>query len=142
MFNKLLILFIFTCSPFIYAEQFINFKDAEVHYSVFNSTFLNAKVTAQYQLRRSEHTAIINISVLDKSKLGKPAVEAKITGQVRNLIGQIRPLTFHQVKEASAIYYLAEFTVDSEDIYSFDIQVNAANTGSGTLRFKQKLYSQ
>ncbi|WP_059021991.1 DUF4426 domain-containing protein [Vibrio coralliirubri] len=122
------------------AGQFKNIKDVEVHYSAFNSTFLTSQVAKQYKLKRNGYSAILNISVLDKASLGKPATTAKITGTAKNLVGNTRTLKFREIKEGDAIYYLAEFPVTHEENITFDIDVNAGLKGTGPLRFTQKFY--
>lgn len=122
------------------AEQFKTIKNVEVHYSAFNSTFLTPQVARSYQLKRNGYSAILNISVLDNSSLGKPATEAKITGHAKNLIGHLRELEFKQVKEGDAIYYIAQFPITNEENLSFDIDVNAGLKGAGKLKFTQKFY--
>ncbi|WP_194090030.1 DUF4426 domain-containing protein [Vibrio hibernica] len=124
----------------VHAEQFKNIKNSEIHYSAFNSTLLTAEVATQYQLKRNGHSAILNISVLDNSKLGKPAVNATITGTAKNLIGQIKTLEFKQIKEGQAIYYLAQFSISDEESLTFNINVDAGMTGSGPITFTQKFY--
>lgn len=124
----------------VHAEQFKNIKNSEIHYSAFNSTLLTAGVATQYQLKRNGHSAILNISVLDNSKLGKPAVDATITGTAKNLIGQIKTLEFKQIKEGQAIYYLAQFSISDEESLTFNINVDAGMTGSGPITFTQKFY--
>jgi len=123
-----------------WAGQFKTIKDVEVHYSAFNSTFLTAKVARSYQLKRNGYSAILNISVLDNSQAGKPAITATLTGSARNLIGQTRELEFRQVKEGDAIYYLAEFPISDEEQLTFNIDVNAGIKGTGALKFSQKFY--
>jgi hypothetical protein len=122
------------------AEQFKTMKDIEVHYVAFNSTFLTPKVASSYNIKRNGYLAVINISVLDSSSLGKPALEAKVKGQAKNLIGQTQRLNFHEVKEGDAIYYLAELPITHEETFTFDIDVKAGNKGSGTLKFTQKFF--
>lgn len=124
----------------VHAEQFKNIKNSEIHYSAFNSTLLTAGVATQYQLKRNGHSAILNISVLDNSKLGKPAVDATITGTAKNLIGQIKTLEFKQIKEGQAIYYLVQFSISDEESLTFNINVDAGMTGSGPITFTQKFY--
>lgn len=124
----------------VHAEQFKNIKNSEIHYSAFNSTLLTAGVATQYQLKRNGHSAILNISVLDNSKLGKPAVDATITGTAKNLIGQIKTIEFKQIKEGQAIYYLAQFSISDEESLTFNINVDAGMTGSGPITFTQKFY--
>ncbi|KOO05143.1 DUF4426 domain-containing protein [Vibrio nereis] len=123
-----------------WAEQFKNIKDVEVHYSAFNSTFLTSEVARTYNLKRNGYSAILNISVLDNSQAGKPAITADVSGSSRNLIGQTRELSFREVKEGNAIYYLAEFPVSEEENLTFDVKVNAGIKGNGTLQFTQKFY--
>ncbi|KOO09797.1 hypothetical protein AKJ18_37535, partial [Vibrio xuii] len=93
-----------------------------------------------YNLKRNGYSAILNISVLDNSQAGKPAITADVSGSSRNLIGQTRELSFREVKEGNAIYYLAEFPVSEEENLTFDVKVNAGIKGNGTLQFTQKFY--
>tara|TARA_Y100001956_G_C4128436_1_gene191824 strand:+ start:6712 stop:7143 length:432 start_codon:yes stop_codon:yes gene_type:complete len=123
-----------------WAGQFKTIKDVEVHYSAFNSTFLTPQVARSYKLKRNGYSALLNISVLDNYQAGKPAITAKISGSAKNLIGQTRELTFREIKEANAIYYLAEFPISDEENLTFTIDVNAGNKGTGTLKFTQKFY--
>lgn len=123
-----------------FSGQFKTIKNSEVHYSAFNSAMLTPEVATQYKLKRNGYSAILNISVLDISKLGKPAIDASISGTSQNLLGQTRKLTFKQVKEGSAIYYLAEFPITNEEHLTFNIDINAGNTGSGPITFKQTFY--
>ncbi|EJB8690811.1 DUF4426 domain-containing protein [Vibrio parahaemolyticus] len=123
-----------------FAEQFKNMKDIEVHYVAFNSTFLTPKVARSYDIKRNGYVAVVNISVLDSASLGKPAVEAEVGGHAKNLIGQTQKLTFREIKEGEAIYYLAELPITHEETFTFDIDVKAGNKGSGKLKFTQKFF--
>ncbi|MDN2482132.1 DUF4426 domain-containing protein [Vibrio agarivorans] len=134
----LLLCALFTSSAM--AGQFKTFKDVEVHYSAFNSTFLTPKVARSYELKRNGYSAILNISVLDNASLGKPATTAKLSGSAKNLIGHSKNLTFREVKEGDAIYYLAEFSISNEETLTFTIDVDSGNKGTGKLTFTQKFY--
>ncbi|MCG9583993.1 DUF4426 domain-containing protein [Vibrio tubiashii] len=123
-----------------WAGQFKTIKDVEVHYSAFNSTFLTPQVARSYKLKRNGYSAILNISVLDNSQVGKPAITAELSGSAKNLIGQTRELSFREVKEGSAIYYLAEFPISDEERLTFNIDVSAGNKGAGALKFTQKFH--
>jgi len=125
-----------------WAGQFKNIKDVEVHYSAFNSTFLSAEVAKQYQLKRNGYSAVLNISILDNSALGKPATTAQVSGTAKNLVGNTRKLTFREIKEGDAIYYLTEFPITHEENITFTIDVNAGIKGAGPLRFTQKFYTE
>lgn len=123
-----------------WAGQSKTIKEVEVHYSAFNSTFLTPKVARSYKLKRNGYSAILNISVLDNYQAGKPAITATLSGHAKNLIGQTRTLSFREIKEGDAIYYLAEFPISDEENLTFDIDVNAGNKGAGKLKFTQKFY--
>lgn len=123
-----------------WAGQSKTIKEVEVHYSAFNSTFLTPKVARSYKLKRNGYSAILNISVLDNYQAGKPAITATLSGHAKNLIGQTRALSFREIKEGDAIYYLAEFPISDEENLTFDIDVNAGNKGAGKLKFTQKFY--
>ncbi|EGR2794937.1 hypothetical protein BOO30_01445 [Vibrio navarrensis] len=123
-----------------WAGQFKEIKDTEVHYVALSSTFLTPQVAKSYGLKRSEYSAIVNISVLDKSRVGKPALTATVKGQAKNLLGQIRTLTFKEIREGEAIYYIAELPVNHEESLTFDLDINAGLKGAGKLTFTQKFY--
>ncbi len=124
------------------AEQQKTIKDIEVPYSAINSTFLTPTVARSYPRTRNGNTAILNISVLDRASLGKPATEAKLTGHAKTLIGNLRELSFKQVKEGNAIYYLADVPISNEEMLTFDIDVDAGLKGAGKLTFSQKFYTE
>ncbi|MDA9557476.1 DUF4426 domain-containing protein [Vibrio sp.] len=130
----------FLFPAFVLAGQFKEVKDIEVHYSAFNSTFLTPTVAKHYQLTRSGRSSLINISILDKSKLGKPATTANVSGYAKNLIGQIKELNFQEIKEENAIYYIAEFSISNEERLTFYLDVDAGVIGSGKMQFQQTFY--
>lgn len=124
------------------AEQMKGIKNIDVHYSAFNSTFLTPKVARSYNLERNAYQALLNITVLDNSQLGKPAIEAELSGTATNLIGQIQTLEFQFIKEADAMYYIAPFKIEDETTLRFNIEVDAGLKGRGVLKFHQKFYSE
>ncbi|MGF1747212.1 DUF4426 domain-containing protein [Vibrio cionasavignyae] len=136
----LLVLLVFSTAG--YAGQYKTIKDAEVHYVVFNSTFLTPEVARSYGLKRNDTIAIVNVSVLDRASLGKPAMSAEITGEAKNLIGQTKTLDFKEIKEGDAIYYLAQFSITNEERYQFTIDVDAGMKGRGPISFSQQLYTE
>ncbi|CAH0538507.1 DUF4426 domain-containing protein [Vibrio marisflavi] len=123
-----------------WAEQAKTIKDLEVHYSALNSTFLTPQIAKNYKLKRNGYTAILNISILDRSKAGKPATEATINATSKNLVGNSRKLAFNEIKEGDAIYYIAEFPITNEENITFDINIDAGTKGAGTIKFNQKFY--
>jgi hypothetical protein len=122
------------------AEQFKTIKNIEVHYSAFNSAFLSAEMARQYHLQRTGHDGLLNISILDTTQVGKPAIIGLVQGKVTNLIGQYKTLNFTEIKEGNAIYYLTQFPIEGEELLNFDINIDADIKGPGNLKFQQKFY--
>lgn len=119
------------------AEQKQMIGRYEVHYIVIPTTFLQAQIADKYNLTRSKDRSLINISVLDRQG---SAVEAQLAGRSRNLLEQIHPLTFHEVREGSAIYYLATLRHANEEHHRLAIDIQTSDGKSGTLKWQQKLY--
>ena len=126
-------------SPVSQAEQKQTFANQEVHYIALNSTFLTPKIARAYKIKRSGYNALINISVLDTNQVGNPSISANLTGTAKNLLGNVTPLEFREIKEGDAIYYLAELAFRNEETYSFDIKV-VSQDKSNRLKFIQKFY--
>ena len=117
------------------AERKQSFGDLDVHYSVFNSSFLQPDIAAAAGLVRSKTQGVINIAVL---KAGK-ASTAQVSGQVKNLLGQSTALTFRQVTEGGAIYYLAQFPFSSREILSFTLDVRQGDN-THRITFNQEMF--
>lgn len=121
------------------SEQKRTLGNWEVHYIAFNTTFLTPEIARINNIQRSPNNTLINISVLDRRT--KKAQEVEISGTARNLLGSTSKLTFKQVKEGDAIYYLAPFSIDDEEHYRFQI-IMKQGRNSQTLQFEQKLYRE
>lgn len=124
------------------AEQKQIFGDYEVHYSAFNSSFLEPDVAKSYGIQRSRYRGVINISVLEKQADGSlKAVRAFVKGNVKNLIQQTNAMNFRAIQETGAVYHISEFKIASEDTFTFtiDIQPNP-NKPAFTLSFRQAVY--
>lgn len=121
------------------AEQKKTLGDWEVHYIVVNSTFFEPEVARQYGIQRSQYNALLNISVLDKNN--KQAESVALTGKATNLLGTTKTLSFKEVKEGDAIYYLAQIPFRHKENYRFDIDVRRGND-SEKLTFKHEFYAE
>ncbi|MFJ4143413.1 DUF4426 domain-containing protein [Pseudomonas sp. NPDC089734] len=119
----------------IKGERQETFGDITVHYSTFNSTFLQPEIAKGTELIRSKNQGVINISVL---KDGKPQM-AQVSGAVKDLTSASIPLSFRQITEKGAIYYIAQYPVPQQENRTFDITVK---TGSSTnsFSFNQELF--
>ena len=71
----------------VLAEQVQRFGDLDVHYNVFNSSFLQPNVASAVGLVRSKAQGVINVVPMEK---GKP-VEAAVTGSAKDLTGKVIP---------------------------------------------------
>ncbi|MEH6471490.1 MAG: DUF4426 domain-containing protein [Halopseudomonas sp.] len=123
------------------AERFKAFDNYEVHYNAFNSSFLPPEVAQVYSIQRSRVRGLVNVAVLDSSNKNKP-VTAQVSGEIRNLIGQTQPLTFKQIREGEAVYYITEFRFTDDEILNFELQVQPdPNKPAYSVEFKQHFYA-
>jgi len=120
-----------------WAERKHSFGEYDVHYIAFNSGFLQPDIATAAGLVRSKAQGVVNVSVL---KAGKPTV-ALVSGTVKNLLGQDRPLTFKQLKEGEeAIYYLAQFPFDSRETLRFNLTVQPMGEEPVSFNFTQEFF--
>ncbi|AHL36471.1 homoserine acetyltransferase [Pseudomonas brassicacearum] len=111
------------------------FGDVTVHYNTFNSTFLTPDIAKAAELIRSKNQGVINVSVL---RDGKPLM-AQVSGSVKDLTSKTIPLTFRQITEQGAIYYIAQYPVDQQETRTFEIKVQTGDK-INTLNFNQELF--
>lgn len=119
----------------IKAERKEVFGDITVHYNTFNSTFLTPDIAKAAELIRSKNQGVINVSVI---KNGKPLI-ADVSGTVKDLTSKAVPLSFRQVTEQGAIYYIAQYPVDQQETRTFEIKVQTGDK-INTLNFNQELF--
>jgi hypothetical protein len=125
--------------PFVHSEQLSHLGDWDVHYSAFGSTFLSAPLASRYAITRSRYTGILNITVLDARLPNKPAKTVTIKGVAKNLLGNSKPLTFREINEQNATYYIAQFDYRNEETYQFIIDIRA-NGKERQLKFSQRFF--
>ena len=120
-----------------HAEQKAVFGEHELHYVVFNTTFLKPEIASRYGITRGRDKALVNVSVLDGA--GR-AVAAPVAGKVTNLLGQERTLAFRRFDEGEAIYYLATLTYEHLEALRFEIVAELPGHGPARVRFQQTLH--
>jgi hypothetical protein len=118
------------------AEQKQSYGDLDVHYSAFNSGFLQPEIAAATGLVRSKTQGVVNVAIL---KAGT-ASSAKVSGTVKNLLGQSTALSFKEVKEGKAIYYLAQFPFEQRETLRFTLNVTAADGVPHSFDFNQEFF--
>ena len=122
-----------------YAEQAIYSPDYDIHYNAFNTMMVPPEVAQSYGFTRARNRALLNISVLDSST--KKALPAVVTGTRANIIGQLLPLEFVQIKEQNAIYYIAQLRFTEEEMWRFELQIQPdLNADAIPLKFSQTFY--
>lgn len=119
------------------AEQKQQLGPFEAHYVVVNTMFFNEEVAAQYGVVRGRDRALVNVSFLDGS--GTP-VAVTLEGTVKNLLSQVAPLDFREVREGPAIYYLAEIRITDRETLRFRIQVQTPDGETRELAFQQQMF--
>ena len=126
------------------AQQSQMFDQYEVHYSVVNSTFLQPKIAANYGITRGKNNAILNLAVREhlSEDLNGPT-EARtvlLKGKTWDLI-QNQVLEFQQLKESTAIYYIAEFKFINEEWRFFEVNFRPEGADKSYIfKLKHQLY--
>lgn len=126
-------------SPLASAEQKQVLGPWDVHYIAMPSTLIDPQIATQYQISRSIQNGLINISVLASSD--QQAQQVRISGQAKNLLGQIKELNFQEVREGEAIYYLAQLQFRGEEKVSFSIEISQG-TVQQQLKFDHTFYQE
>lgn len=121
------------------ADNMKKLGSMNVHYMAIGSTFFTPEIAKVYGITRSRYNGLVNISVLDNTKAGKPAKTVTINGQAKNNIGQFKSIEFKEVKEGNAIYYLAQISYNHEETIHFNLTINDGKEQQ-TLKFSQKFY--
>ncbi|WP_248918303.1 DUF4426 domain-containing protein [Pseudomonas entomophila] len=111
------------------------FGDVTVHYSAFTSSMLQPDIAAATGLTRSKNQGVLNIAVL---KAGKPAT-AVVSGTVKDLTGRSAPLSFKQITDQGAVYYIAQFKIEQPETLTFDLSVETGGV-SHSLSFNQEVF--
>jgi len=112
--------------------------DKKIFFSAFNSTFIDPDVAVANQIVRGKDKGLVNIAVIADVGTGKPAV---ITGNVYNIFQMSQALEFIEVREQDAVYYLAPFEFENEDLLTFKISVRAdPEKPAYDFKFQKKMY--
>jgi len=141
--KSLFILVFFGISTQLSAENSRVFGDYVVHYNAFRSDVLSPEIAKTYNVTRRNNRIIVNITVLKKvmGTTGKP-VEATITGNASNLTGQLKTLEFREIKEDTAIYYLAELKVSDGEFLKFRLNITPnGKQGPARLQFSKRFFT-
>lgn len=126
-------------------EQKQVFGEYEVHYIGLTSSFISPDVAAAYGIERSRSVGYLSISILHNPKgANMPTpVAGKVTGTIKNLVGQARNLTFKEVREQDSVYYISTFKFDDEDMYTVELKATPENQKrTFDVKFSQRFYHE
>ncbi len=115
-----------------------------IHHNAFLTSDLSPDMASRYNIRRSPHRGMVNISVI-KEKPGTTgrSVRAIVKVTAHNLRGQVRPIPLREVKDGDAIYYLGEFLVENGEVDTFDVEVTPEGTRDTIkARFEQQFFTR
>jgi hypothetical protein len=145
--SKLTALIILLAASFFsvngYAENAREFGPYVIHYNAFRSDTISPEIAKQYGLPRANNRVLVNISVLKKvmGTTGQPT-PSKVTGFANNLTGQMKNLDFKEIKEGSAIYYIAETKISDGEFLKFDIKiVPEGETQTAQIDFSKRFFT-
>jgi len=131
-------------SSFVFAEngeQSKKFGDYTIYYNSFNSSVLAANIAKQYGITRGNTTGVVNIAVHKGNGDDKAAVEAYVSGTIKNLLSQTTKLKFKKISEGDAIYYIATFQFNNLDNLTFEINLTPKSEKRGhNFKFNNQFY--
>ena len=126
-----------------FAEKSQNFGDYTVHFNAFRSDELTPEIAKAYQLTRRNNRMVINITVRKRNKDGTTApTKAKVSGFASNLSSQVKNLSFREINDGGAVYYLAQAQVSNRETLKFNIKATPeGETITANVKFKQQFFT-
>ncbi|MCU4674509.1 DUF4426 domain-containing protein [Catenovulum sp. 2E275] len=113
----------------------------EIHHIAFPSTFIQPSVAKAVGVNRRNTNGLINVSILDTKQTPKKPLKLKLSGYAQNLVGQRKELTFKEVDEGDAVYYLAELAYSNQETFKIYVTLTDTNTGRvENIMFMQKMW--
>lgn len=110
-----------------------------VHYSTFNSLFISADIAKLHGLVRAKDQTLINISV-QETETGKSVV-ADVAATAKNLMQQVKSITFKKIEEPGAVYYIGSLRHSNREVFHLDFSVGVEGEVSPmTFKLTKKLY--
>lgn len=140
---KILLAILAMCAVtgFAHAEKAQKFGNLEIHYNALTTDYLLPEVARAYKIERSKTRGLLTISVLKKNKRGVPVpVPAKISMFVTNMTQQLSPLSLREIREGTAVYYLAEFRVAPPGTLTFSGVIETQGEPRRQIKFSQTFY--
>lgn len=124
------------------AEQYQQFGDYQVHYSVVNTSFLTPGTAQASGITRSRSTAFLNVSVLEAQPDGTlKSVNVPVDATMKALSGQEQLLPLRTLRDGNSIYHIATFTIQDGEAMRFTLNVGLERDETpAEIKFMQRLY--
>ena len=127
-------------------DQVSRFDDHIVRHTVIPSTMIRPEIAEEYNLVRSRSMALLNVAVQKREGAEDDpirAVAAHLEGHVTNSVQQQQRLSFRQVREGDAVYYLAQFQYRDGELLVFDLDVSPHGSQQNLpVRFSRELFNE
>jgi len=132
--------FIWFCLlPLAQAENTKSYKLHTVHYNAFPTDSLPSEMTQRYHLKRSKNMALVNISIVkNEASIQIQGVKSTVNGVLKNLMGQEKKLSFQEIHEGKAYYYIAQVPVEHNEVVKFKIQVTTTDKQNYNFTFDKQ----
>jgi hypothetical protein len=123
-------------------ESVREFGDYEVHFNALTTDQLDPDIASEYQIVRSRNSVLLTVSVLRKREDGvATAVSAEVDASARNLTGQLKNLLISEIREAEAIYYVAETPIVNSETLVFTVEATPEGaTEALTVSFQKQFF--
>lgn len=126
------------------ASSPVKIGDYLIHYNVMATAELNPQVAQGYGITRSKGFGFVRVTVNKQGENGKLLpVDARVSGQVSNLAGQLQSLGFksHAVGQDLGHFNLATFRYTPEDPLRFNLKVTyEGGKPAAELNFIERIY--
>jgi len=143
MMKKYLLLMLFLIPTYSQANNAYDFGEYVVYYNAFTADTLPPEMATAYGILRSKYKGVLNISIQKKQNPGTlpKAVNAKVTVEAFNLVGQLKDLDSKRVAEGQAIYYISEFRISNRERITFNVSLQPEGEIKPlTFKFTQQFY--
>ncbi|MCK5662401.1 MAG: DUF4426 domain-containing protein [Thiotrichaceae bacterium] len=143
-----LAIFLLGLSSYANAGQIRTEDGYVIHYNAFSTEMLQAKAARSYSIVQSKNRVMLNISVRKGGKgnlLNTKAVEARVSIQAINLLGQLKNILKTTIKEgkagSAAVYYIGIFTISDQETLKFSLEVDPEGKGKvQKIEFTQQFF--
>ncbi len=124
-------------------ESSRDFGDYEVHFNALTTDQLTAAIASEYDIVRSKNRALLNVTILRKEDHGGATpVGGAVAASAVNLTGQLKNLLVREIREADAIYFIAETPVTNGESLIFTIDATPQNEASRfSVRFQKQFFT-